>query len=359
MKNNQSMDNPLVSVLIPCYNAEKYVEESILSILNQNYTRLEIIAIDDCSTDSTNAILNKLASQDNRITVVVNEVNLKLIKTLNKGVSLCSGEYIARIDSDDIALPTRIEKQVKFLNNNLDHDIVSTMFYTFKSNSSKRNLYINPSKHEELQSFLLFKSGICHPAVMMRKRLFTELNLKFESQYLHVEDYALWSKALYLTKLANIEEPLLLYRVHESQISTINEQRQIDNKKEVFKIHCEALGLKQDDHSLDVYASVAESVPFQKSMEFITECEDFMLLLRSKNQEKPFCNDVYLENLLSMHWIRLCANSQLGFKVLKKCMSSKLYNSANYQLRDHLVLFVKCLFRLEYKKSFIYKLVFR
>lgn len=353
------MAKPLVSVLIPCYNVEKYVIESVTSILDQTYTDIEIIAINDCSTDSTKEKLEYLADKDSRIKVFNNDVNLKLINTLNKGIELCSGKYIARMDADDISLPTRIEKQVEFLENNHDYSIVSTMFYTFRSGSNKKDLYLNPTEYEDLQAFILFKSGICHPAVMIRKTLFTELGLRFEHDYLHVEDYALWSKALYCTKLANLGEPLLLYRVHENQISTVNENAQIENKKQVFKIHCMKLGLPIDDHYLDIYASVAEANPSYSSIEYLSECESFMESLVYKNEMTPFCSHKFLKKMLSLHWLRLCANSRLGFKVLKKCFASSLYEKSNYTLQDYLILYGKCLFRLEYKKSFIYKIIFR
>ena len=122
------MNQPLVSVLIPCYNVERYVVEAVGSISNQTYKNLEIIAINDCSTDRTGELLMQLAREDSRIRVVTNEVNLKLIQTLNKGIGMCNGEYIARMDADDISLPTRIEKEVRFLEENNDHVIVCTLF---------------------------------------------------------------------------------------------------------------------------------------------------------------------------------------------------------------------------------------
>jgi glycosyltransferase involved in cell wall biosynthesis len=338
---------------------ENYVLESISSILDQTYQNIEVIAIDDCSTDTTKQKLEQLASKDARLKVYHNEVNLKLIKTLNKGIELCNGKYIARMDADDIALPTRLEKEVRFLEQNADYSIVSTMFYTFKSGSSKKNLYKNPVQYDELQAYLLFKSGICHPAVMIRKTLFTEKGLAFEQAYLHVEDYALWSKALYCSKLANIDEPLLLYRVHETQVSTLNEKSQINNKKEVFKIHCEKLGLPTDSYYLDIYASVAESDPLHTSLDYIIECEKFMKLLIRKNEEIQFCSHPYLLKMLSIHWIRLCANSRLGLKVLNICSASSLYNRQNYSNQDLVILYIKCLFKMEYKKSFLYKILFR
>ncbi|MDL2303032.1 glycosyltransferase [Dysgonomonas sp. OttesenSCG-928-D17] len=354
------MSTPLVSVLIPCYNVEKYVEESVNSILSQTYTNMEIIAINDCSTDSTGDLLRKLAQKDSRITVVDNEVNLKLIKTLNKGVALCNGEYIARMDADDISLPTRIEKEVAFLEANRDHDIVSTLFYAFNSeNPAKKTLHHSPLTDSELRAYLLFKSGICHPAVMIRKRVFTELGLKFEPEYLHVEDYALWSEAVYKTKVANVGEPLLLYRVHQNQVSSLHEDLQTDNKKKVFKIHCSHLGLPSNSDFIDVYASVAECVPLHSSLKYLDKCEEFMLNLLTVNKQKPFCDNAYLDRMLSVNWLRLCANSRVGLKVLHRLKQSPLYKPENYTSRDFAILYTKCTFKLRYKKSLIYKLVFR
>lgn len=354
------MNKPLVSVLMPCYNVEKYIEESLTSILNQTYANLQIIAINDCSTDSTGQMLDKLAAQDSRILVVQNEQNLKLIKSLNKGISFCQGEFIARMDADDISLPNRIEKEIEFLQQHPDHDIVSTLFYAFRSeNPNKRYLHHSPLKDEELRGYLLFKSGICHPAVMIRKRVFTELGLKFEEEYLHVEDYALWSEAIYKTKVANINEPLLLYRVHESQVSTIHEDLQIENKKKVFKIHCSHLGLPVDDDFIDIYSSVAECVPLHSTFAYLDKCEDFMRNLIIINKERAFCDAVYLERMLSIHWLRLCANSRLGLKVLKKLKASPLYKEENYTSRDFAILYTKCTFKIKYKKSLIYKFAFK
>ena len=226
-------------------------------------------------------------------------------------------------------------------------------------NPGKLHLYTSPLRDEEIRAFILFKPGICHPAVMIRRRVFTELRLSFEHEYLHVEDYALWSKAIYQTRLANLPQPLLLYRVHRHQVSTLYEDLQLENKKKVFKIHCRHLGLPTDDEAMDVYASVAESVPSQSSFAYIDKCEALMLRIIETNSEKPFCDDKYLRYMMSMHWLRLCANSQLGLKVIDKLKSSPLYKKENYSRRDLAILYTKCTFRLKYRKSFIYKVMFK
>jgi len=354
------MNKPLVSVLIPCYNVEKYVEESVNSILNQTYTHLEVIAINDCSTDATGQILHRIAETDSRVKVFDNEKNLKLIDTLNKGIQLCKGQYIARMDADDISLPTRIEKEVAFLEKNKDHDIVSTLFYAFRSgHPGKKKLHHSPLHDSQLRAYMLFRSGICHPAVMMRRHIFTELGLSFEKEYLHVEDYALWTQAIYKTKIANIGEPLLLYRIHQHQVSSMYEDIQTDNKKKVFKIHSRHLGLPSDDDSIDIYASVAECVPQYSTFDYLDKCEKLMLKLISINNDMHFCDMGYLRYMLSLHWLRLCANSRLGFKVINRLKKSPLYKTQNYTGRDLAIFYTKCTFRLKYKKSLIYKLVFR
>lgn len=118
------MKNKLVSVIIPVFNVEKYVQEAIQSIQNQTYTNLEIIVIDDGSTDSTYKLLYEMAKKDKRIKLYKNEHNLKIVKTLNRALKLAKGHYIARMDGDDISALDRIEKQVNFLENNSNYDLV-------------------------------------------------------------------------------------------------------------------------------------------------------------------------------------------------------------------------------------------
>ncbi|MGI6722761.1 MAG: glycosyltransferase family 2 protein [Arcobacteraceae bacterium] len=118
------MQNKLVSVIIPVYNVEKFVQEAIESIQNQTYNNLEIIVIDDCSTDNTYNIVENLAQSDERIKLFKNEKNLKIVKTLNRALSLANGEYIARMDGDDISALDRIEQKVRFLEENKEFDLV-------------------------------------------------------------------------------------------------------------------------------------------------------------------------------------------------------------------------------------------
>lgn len=223
------MKKPLVSVLIPCYNCEKYVEEAVRSIMNQTYTELEIICINDGSTDHTTEILNLLSNEDNRIKYIENQVNIKLIATLNKGLQLCNGRYIARMDADDISLPERIEKQVDFLEQNPDYGIVGTYVQLFGLSDKRWN---EETENNAIKGALYRKTTFAHPTVLMRKSVIDDNKLHYKTDYLHAEDYKLWCDFSPHTKMANLPEILLNYRITDNQISSkyIREQEECTAK---------------------------------------------------------------------------------------------------------------------------------
>ena len=207
---------PLVSVLIPCYNCEEYVEEAVMSIIKQTYSNLEILVIDDGSTDNTKTILQRLAQKDSRIRYIKNEENLKLIKTLNKGLDLCNGKYIARMDADDISLPTRIEKQVNFLETHPEIGVVGTYIQIF---GVRKSVWKMDTKDKYIRAHLFCNSSFAHPSVMMRTSILRDNHLYYNTDYPHAEDYKLWCDIAQYTKLANIPEILLFYRINENQVS--------------------------------------------------------------------------------------------------------------------------------------------
>lgn len=163
---------PLVSVTIPCYNAEKYVESAVCSIMNQTYKNLEIIITDDCSTDKTFEILQRLAKEDSRIKLYKNETNLKIVKTLNNMIFQANGKYIARMDADDVSLPERIEKQVLFLEQNSDFSFCGTNAYHIDENGKTIDKSVLPETFEDNKFFLKFYSTFYHPTVMIRSDVY-------------------------------------------------------------------------------------------------------------------------------------------------------------------------------------------
>lgn len=212
---------PKVSVLIPVYNTpEKYLREAIESILVQTFKDFELILVNDGSTNNAEEVI--LSYVDPRIVYVKNNDNLQLIQTLNKGLGLCRGEYIARFDSDDISLPSRLEKQVNFLDTDKEIGVVGSWYERIPT----RDEWQAPSGDLEIKTDLLFFGCVlAHPSVMFRR----SLNIQYSSEYLHCEDYALWLDLIDRTKFATIPESLIRYRCHGGSISTLYADIQQEN----------------------------------------------------------------------------------------------------------------------------------
>ena len=213
---------PRISAIMAVYNTkEEWLKESIESILNQTYSDFEFIIINDGSTNNVENVI--LSYKDERIKYIKQE-NQGLAKSLNNGLDIAKGEYIARMDSDDISLPERFEKQVKFLDENLDISIVGTSHEYFPNGKIAKML-----KYPKYIDFLKGNS-IGHPTVMFRRADFEKYDLKYNPEYL-CEDYELWSRAIKYLKFANIQEILLKYRWHENNLSKPNEKFEFSVRK--------------------------------------------------------------------------------------------------------------------------------
>jgi len=211
------MSNPLVSVIIPCYNAEKYVEKAVRSIMNQTYTNLEIIVTDDCSTDKTLEILKKLATEDSRVNVIQNIENFRIVKSLNNMIDIAQGKYIARMDADDISLPKRIEKQVQFMEENPEYGVCGTNTWHINENGKKIGRSYLSIDDYEIQRTKFIRCPFYHPTICIRSEVLKS-NL-YDKKYDRVEDYELWLRILPLVKAKNLQDRLFCYRKIEGSSS--------------------------------------------------------------------------------------------------------------------------------------------
>jgi glycosyltransferase involved in cell wall biosynthesis len=215
------MNKPRVSIIMPVYNSERYLQEAMESILYQTFADFEFIIINDGSTDNSLSIIKSYS--DDRIKYYENNKNFGLIHTLNIGLDKAIGEFICRMDADDISRSDRLERQVKYLDQNTDVDILGSYYQLIPSNHLEKQ----PVNHENCRIKLLFNTCIGHPTVMMRKKTVDRLNLRYDPQYKHVEDYFMWSEAVLKgARLSNIDLPLLYYRTHNTQISSIFREQQ-------------------------------------------------------------------------------------------------------------------------------------
>lgn len=208
------MVDPLVSIVIPAYNAELTIYDCLKSLLEQTYSNFEIIVIDDGSDDSTWNICNVFESRHTNVHVY-KQKNSGIASALNYGISKAKGKYIARMDADDISLPERIEIQVRYLEQNCDVSLVSTSYIKFISGLSLETVR-HPEENLVICLLLSYCSPICHPAAMLRSDVFRE-NKYNES--IAAEDHEFWCRISIKHKLSNIDQPLLMYRISDGSLS--------------------------------------------------------------------------------------------------------------------------------------------
>lgn len=206
---------PRVSVILPVFNAERFVAEAVDSILGQTLDDFELIVIDDGSSDGTPAILADRASRDGRIRLVTRP-NRGLTHTLNEGVSLARADYVAIMNADDVAVPTRLAKQAHFLDAHPAVAVVGTATRTFADRGTKRVVTVLPVDSASLRSLLENTSPFAHPTVMFRRQAVSDAGL-YRPSLEPAEDYDLWLRLAERFEVANIAEPLLDYRLHAGQ----------------------------------------------------------------------------------------------------------------------------------------------
>lgn len=197
----------LVSVIIPVYNASKTIEKTINSVLDQSYTNFELIAIDDCSTDNSFEILEKLSSEDNRIILYRNSKNLGVAKTRNIGIDIARGEFISFLDSDDIWKASKLEKQLKYIKQKNAH-ICYTAYEMISNDGSNSVLRCVPKEINYTK--LLKENVICLSTTIVKSYVLKKY--PFQTEFFH-EDFVLWLKLLRAgCKAVGIQEYLVIYR---------------------------------------------------------------------------------------------------------------------------------------------------
>lgn len=231
---------PKVTILMPVFNGEEYLRQAIVSILEQTFTDFEFLIINDGSMDSSVDIIQSY--DDERIRLIHNKKNLKLISTLNKGIRLSRGQYIARMDCDDISHPERIAKQVAFMEANPEVGVLGTGIFIIDRNGKRKYKFRYPTKHNFLHWSLCFYSPIVHPAVMIRKNLLMKVG-GYDHGMVHAEDYDLWRRLIKKTRFSNLQDYLLCLRKHESNVTKEKLDKHLENTTKInHKLISEILG---------------------------------------------------------------------------------------------------------------------
>jgi len=305
---------------MPVYNGEKFLKEAIESILYQTYTDFEFLIINDGSTDKSEEII--LGFNDSRIRYVKNDENIKLIKTLNKGINLANGQFLVRMDSDDISFPNRIERQVNFMRNNIDVVVAGSWFQCVGNNS---NIIQYSTQHNAIVTEFLYKCSICHPSTIWRLENIN--TLIFNTDFDHAEDYEFWIQCMNKGKLANIPEVLLKYRTHDMNVSSQYSEIQNTNSKSIRKNLFLKIGVEISPEELESFEAMCYSnwQYFDKPTK-INELSILLSNLIHENIKSGVIEHIYLEEYFALKWFHL--NYNCGSLVLLN--SNKLINSISW-----------------------------
>jgi GT2 family glycosyltransferase len=232
--------HPRVSVVLPIYNAEPFLADAIGSILTQSFRDFELIAIDD-SSDTSGEILDQFARADNRVRAV-HQLNAGMVAALNRGLDLARGEFIARMDADDVCHPERFARQVAFLDAHPNVAVVGCAVTLIDEAGNRIREVEYPSTPEAIATFLENGSPLAHPSVMMRRAAVLAVG-GYREAYRNAEDYDLWLRMAERYCMANLSEHLLFYRQHETKGSFVHavEQR-FATRIALFAAHCRRAG---------------------------------------------------------------------------------------------------------------------
>lgn len=229
------MKNPKVSIILPSYNSASYMRETINSVLAQSFTDWEFIIIDDASSDTSAKIIQDYCKNDKRIKFYVNKKNLGLSKTLNKGIDLAKGEFIAEIDDDDIWMDkTKLQKQYEFLLNNSDYGIVGCFAHAVDTNGKKLFKIKYPAEDVNIRKIVLRHTCIVHSSILIRKQTLIDIG-KYSPLYPYAQDYELFLRIGTVSKLHNIPEFMVHYRINPKGLSRTKYREQHNQLIKIVK----------------------------------------------------------------------------------------------------------------------------
>ncbi len=274
----------MVSVIMPAYNAEKYIAAAIDSILGQSYGDFEFIIINDCSTDRTEEIV--LSYEDPRIVYLKNDENLGVAKTLNKGLAAAKGKYIARMDADDISMPERLAKQVAFLEMNPNIAVMGTNVEIFNETGTICTGW-SATEPEQMKVDLLYACGLAHPGVMMRAGVIRDLG-GYDPEFNGLEDYELWCRVTEKHQITTLPDILLRYRIHGSQVTQNPSARYLELLRKLKTRQIRQLGVEAEIPEAFFCYCRGEKL---NTAEEIKALDAFFAVLAAANAEKQFYHE--------------------------------------------------------------------
>lgn len=218
---------PLVTVVMAVHNNVEFIDEAVTSVLQQSWRNLEVLVVLDAPTDGTDRAISGF--EDPRLRVIKNECNLGQTASLKRGFQEAKGSYVARLDGDDIALPGRVEKQVNFLESHPEVGLLGGGCEVIDASGRHLGSLRWPETDLQIRWMSLLANPFGHPTVMLRRDVLDRHGFNYDETYESAQDYDLWTRVIAATNVANLPEPLILYRVHSDSITTKKRETQLRN----------------------------------------------------------------------------------------------------------------------------------
>lgn len=284
----------LVSIIISAYNAEKYIESCVNSVLNQTYSNIEIIVVDDCSTDNTGVILDSYS--DKRLIVIHNEANCGLTVNLNKAILISHGEYIARLDSDDICCKDRIAKQLEFMYLHPEVDVLGSNAYLIDENDNIKGVTDETIGDVRIKEKVVLLNPFIHPTVFFKADVLKKY--MYNEAFRSCQDFELWVRMQKNIHFENMKEPLLYYRLNFEGVTRKARKEPLARKKVIEPIISSSIEKNKidlEDKEIDAIADFMVNNVDTLNVKILIDALDkipftyrylCVLLIRNKNSLK-------------------------------------------------------------------------
>ncbi|OGU12915.1 MAG: hypothetical protein A2075_15675 [Geobacteraceae bacterium GWC2_58_44] len=312
------------------FNGAKYLPVAIESILGQSFADFEFLIIDDGSTDDSVSLIE--GYRDPRIRLVRNERNLGLAASLNLGLEIARGEYVARMDDDDISRPERLACQVGFMDAHPAVGVCGSWVRVFPGFDDY--IWKFAASSEDIRCRLFYKVGVAHPAVMLRKKPFAEHSLFYDPAYRAAQDYELWGRAIRQMEFANVQRVLLDYRIGQGEAAARNAARQMESVAPLRLQRLHELGVEPTPEQQQLHETIMNDLlPADEGA--LAQAEVWLLQLEAANRKSR----VYPELLFARHmcylWFEFCCrSSDAGVCSWERYSRSPLFTRAPYSLLE-------------------------
>lgn len=338
----------LVTIIMTVYNSEIFLEKAIKSILNQTYKKFEFLIIDDGSTDKSLEIIKKF--KDKRIIILKNAQNMGLIYSLNRGIKESKGKYIVRMDSDDICIHNRIEKQIEYLEKNQDIAVLGSNAEMFVSKYPfiKKRTEL-PRDSETIKCRLLFESCFIHPSIVIRKEILDTYNLEYEKENYGVEDYGLWNEFSKLNKfkMENMKENLIKYRIVSSgitQVANKNLTQRIIRMNKIYSEVLEKLNFNKSQKQLQIHSEISLVNILKEFQYSLKEKEEWLEILKRENEILKIYNFEKFSQELAYQYFKNCVvlgeysdyNKSIFYCITNESKFKFYFNKLKFKFRKKL-----------------------